>query len=179
MPVKKLLLHTCCAPCGGFLAQEFLTNYELTIYFSNSNIYPKSEYQHRLEEIRQYFKTQKINFILAEYNHESWLEFIRGLEKEPERGKRCEQCYLYRLEHTVKYASDNGYDIFASTLAISPHKDAEKLNQIGKDLAKKYDVEFLAGDWKKQDGFKKAMVLSHKEGFYHQDYCGCEFSIRG
>jgi len=179
MPKKKLLFHTCCAPCSGFLVRYFSVDYQVAIYFDNSNIYPKAEYQKRLQEAKRYFEKQKISFIAVEYNHNDWLKFISGLENEPERGKRCEKCYLYRLENTARYAKENNYDIFASTLAISPHKNANKLNEIGEALSEKHGVEFLAGDWKKQDGFKKAMELSHQEGFYHQNYCGCEFSIRG
>ena len=177
MRKKKLLLHTCCAPCSGFLAVEFQNQYQVDIYFDNSNIYPEDEYQRRLQEAKTYFGKQRIKLIEVEYNHQDWLEIIKGLENEPERGKRCDQCYLFRLENTAKYAKKNNYDIFASTLAISPHKDAKKLNQIGEKLSQEYGIEFLVGDWKKKDGFKKAMKFSHQEGFYHQDYCGCEFSV--
>lgn len=179
MPKLKLLLHTCCAPCSGFLAQTLSANYQLTIYFDNSNIYPKIEYLKRLKEVKDFFANQQINFIKTKYNHSDWQKKIEGLEHEPEKGKRCKLCYYHRLKNTASYAQKHGFDSFASTLAISPHKDVKILNNLGRALAIKYNIKFLSGDWKKQDGFKRAMALSHREGFYHQHYCGCEFSQDG
>lgn len=176
---KKLLFHTCCAPCSGFLVKRFSADYQVTVYFDNDNIYPKQEFSKRLAEAKKYFELQGIDFIATDYNHDKWLQKIKGLEAEPERGARCDACYWYRLRATAEYAARNGYDVFGTTLSISPHKKADIINQLGQKLAQQFNLEFLAGDWKKQDGFKQAMVLSHQEGFYHQNYCGCEFSIRG
>jgi len=176
MPKPKLLLHVCCAPCSGYLAKELSRDYQVTVYFDNPNIFPDDEYFKRREETEKFFKKGKIDYVEGVYNHEVWREYIKGLELEPEKGKRCKLCYHYRLEKAAEYASENHYDLFASTLAISPHKNSEIVNSLGTALAKTYKVEFLAEDWKKEDGFKKAMELANKEAFYRQNYCGCEFS---
>lgn len=120
-----------------------------------------------------------IKFIEDKYNHASWLSAVKGLEGEPEKGKRCEVCYKYRLEKTAEFAKQNGFDVFATTLSVSPHKSAEVINRLGKELAQKYGLEFYEADFKKQDGFKKAMTLARELNFYRQNYCGCEFSQRG
>ncbi|MEI6288708.1 MAG: epoxyqueuosine reductase QueH [bacterium] len=178
MTKPGLLLHTCCAPCSGFLAQKFILQYDVSIFYDNSNIYPEEEYNHRQAEAKNFFKSQSINFICPKRDHQKWLEGMLGLEKEPERGKRCKLCYYGRLKNTAEYASANGFEFFATTLSISPHKDVIAINNLGRALAKKYKIKFLAGDWKKQDGFKSAMEFSHQHDFYHQNYCGCEFSVR-
>ncbi len=177
MSRPRLLLHTCCAPCSGFLVKELSKDFSVTIFYFNPNIYPDAEFKKRLTEAEQYFKRQGVDFIEAPYERESWLELVAGLEHEPERGRRCKLCYWWRLKTTAQYAPEHGFSHFASTLAISPHKDARAINNLGRALALKYGIKFLAGDWKKNDGFKRAMILSHREDFYHQDYCGCEFSI--
>lgn len=175
---KSLLLHICCAPCSGFLADKLSGHYDVSVFFDNSNIYPLLEYEKRRNEAKKYFKAKNIEFIEAEYDHKSWLELIKGCEKDKEKGRRCLKCYEVRLANTAKYAEENGFDCFASTLAISPHKDAKVINEIGRKLADQYLLEFIDGDWKKEDGFKKAMALANKYDFYRQSYCGCEFSIR-
>jgi len=173
---KQLLLHACCATCSGFLAGQLSADYQVAIFYYNPNIYPQSEYVRRRDEAKKYFARQECRFIESDSDHNKWREMIVGLEREPERGKRCEFCYRERLEQAARYARDHGFDAFASTLAISPHKDAQLINRLGKELEQKYGVEFLAGDWKKQDGFKRAMDLSHEHNFYRQNYCGCEYS---
>lgn len=174
----KLLLHTCCATCSGHLAVELAKDYDVKIYFDNSNIFPREEFFKRADEARKYFDEIGFEFVQADYLHDEWLGLVQGLEGEPERGERCLMCYRFRLGNSAAYARRHGFDCFASTLAISPHKDAEAINSIGESLGDEYGVKFLAGDWKKQDGFKNAMCLSKEQGFYRQDYCGCEFSRR-
>lgn len=178
MPKPRLLLHACCATCSGYLARELSKDHDLTVYFDNSNIFPKDEFFKRADEARKYFTAIGFEFVQADYLHEEWLALVQGLEGETERGERCLMCYRFRLENAAVYARHNGFDSFASTLAISPHKHAEAINAIGQALANEYCVGFLAGDWKKHDGFKNAMCLSKEQGFYRQDYCGCEFSRR-
>ncbi|MBT4334960.1 epoxyqueuosine reductase QueH, partial [bacterium] len=107
-----------------------------------------------------------------------WCSKVKGLEQEPEGGVRCAVCYKKRLEETAKYASENDFHIFTTTLTISPHKKASIINSIGLKLSEDYNIEFIEADWKKQDGFKKACELSRQQGFYRQEYCGCKFSIR-
>ncbi|MFA5029587.1 MAG: epoxyqueuosine reductase QueH [Patescibacteria group bacterium] len=177
MNKPRLLLHTCCAPCSGFLARELSRDFAVSIYFDNPNIFPEAEYQHRLEEVKNFFRQGSTPFMTASYDHLAWLKVVSGLENEPERGKRCLVCYRERLKNTAKFAKDNDFDYFASTLAISPYKDASAINAIGQELERELAIKFLAGDWKKQDRFKQAMTFSRERGFYHQHYCGCEFSL--
>lgn len=174
----SLLLHACCAPCSGYLVSQLSEKFDVSIYYDNSNIFPKEEFFKRSNEAKNYFERLGIEFIQADYNHEEWLGFVKGLEGEPERGKRCNICFLFRLRNTAKYAKEKGFDLFTSTLSISPHKDAEAINNIGNALSKELDVKFLEGDFKKNDGFKNSMEFSKENNFYQQNYCGCEFSMR-
>ena len=174
----KLLLHTCCAPCSGYLVSELTDDFEVAVYYNNPNIYPLEEYQDRKKEVKEFFALNGIEFIEAEYDHNQWLKLIQGLESEPERGKRCILCYYLRLASTAQYAKDYGYDLFSSTLSISPHKDAKILSNLGRAIAKKIGLGFVDENWKKQDRFKKAMEFSRQHDFYQQNYCGCEFSKR-
>ena len=177
MEKPKLLLHACCAPCSGFLARELSRDFSVSMYFNNPNIFPLKEWEARKQEANIFFEKEKIDFIEEEHDHGSWLDLIKGLEQEPERGRRCVLCYNFRLEQTARHARENGFAYFTTTLSISPHKDARAINYLGKALSKKYKVKFLEGDFKKKDGFKKAMAFSHNHDFYRQHYCGCEFSI--
>jgi epoxyqueuosine reductase len=176
--MKKILLHSCCAPCSAHVIQELAKEYKVTLFYFNPNIFPEEEYQKRLSEAQKYLQKININLIEGEYDHQSWLEQVKGYEDEPERGKRCHICYQMRLEKTAQKAKELGFDVFCSTLSISPHKDAKMINQIGLELSEKYNIIYLESDWKKQEGFKKACNISREEGFYRQEYCGCEFSIR-
>lgn len=175
--MKKILLHSCCAPCSAHVIQELSKEYQVTLFYFNPNIFPEEEYLKRLNEAQKYLKKIEINLIEGEYNHQAWLEAIKGYENEPERGKRCHICYRFRLEKTALEAKKLNFDIFCSTLSISPHKDAQMINKIGLELAEQYNISYLESDWKKQEGFKKACDISREEGFYRQSYCGCEFSI--
>lgn len=173
---KKLLLHTCCATCSGYLASRLSHDYVVTVFYYNPNIFPESEHVLRRDEAKKFFLGQGYEFIEIEPNHDKWRKLVAGLEQEPERGRRCEICYRDRLGKTADYAKNNGFEVFASTLAISPHKDSQLINRLGQELAENTGLVFLAGDWKKQDGFRQAMALSHEHGFYRQNYCGCEYS---
>ena len=174
----KLLLHICCAPCGAYVTNLLNLDYEVVLYFFNSNIFPENEHDTRLIEVKRIAKEFGLKLIIGDYNHSSWLEKITGKENEPEKGSRCRICYWERLENTALTAQKQKIDIFASTLSVSPHKDAVAINIIGKDLEEKYGVQFLDKDFKKQDGYKKSLELSKKYNFYRQNYCGCEFSRR-
>ncbi|MDO8668964.1 MAG: epoxyqueuosine reductase QueH [Candidatus Buchananbacteria bacterium] len=175
-PKPQLLFHSCCAPCSGYLVSELANNFAVTIYYDNSNIYPESEYQIRKNEAKNFFTSCGTKFFEVEYDHSKWLETVKGWENEPERGKRCILCYHLRLQNAAKYAKDNGYDLFSSSLSISPYKNSRVLNNLGRALAKKIGLEFLDEDWKKKDRFKKSVEFSKSYGFYRQNYCGCEFS---
>jgi len=176
--MKKFLLHVCCAPCASTIIQQLKARgFKVTAFFYNPNIYPAQEYKIRRDEIKKYCLSNKIDFIEMEYNHALWREKIKGFEQEPERGERCQICYSDRLNKTAEHSIQKGYDIFDSTLSISPHKDFEKIKSIGENLAEKYDLEYYGQNWKKDQGFKRACELSKEQNFYRQTYCGCEFSM--
>ena len=177
--MKKLLLHTCCAPCGAYSSQFFQNEgYEVTFYFYNPNIYPESEYLKRLEELQRFSQETKITLIIEEPDFDNWNKLTKGLENEPEKGKRCFVCYKMRLEKTAQKAKELGFDFFTTTLSISPHKSYEMISEISKELEKTYDITYLDVNLKKKDGYKKSVELSKQYGFYRQEYCGCKFSVR-
>lgn len=171
-----MLLHTCCAPCAIYVVQQLAREYDLALYYYNPNIHPADEYQKRLNEIVRWAKKKDIKLVETGYNVDLWFDSVKGLEQAPEGGARCWVCYELRMRGAVQHAKNNGFDIFSTTMSISPHKNATKLNEIGAKLEEEYEVEYLPADWKKNDGFKIACQLSKKENFYRQDYCGCEFS---
>lgn len=175
---KKLLLHVCCATCAAYVLELLGRNFEVTAYYYNPNIFPLKEYRIRFREVRDYCKQKDIPFIEELPDHDSWLSLTRGYEKEPERGERCTICYRMRLEKTAHYAAENGFDQFGTDLSISPHKDAQRLNTIGKELEQMYGILYFEADFKKRDGFKKAMEVSRCNNFYRQSYCGCEYSMQ-
>ncbi len=192
--MEKILLHACCAPCAAYVIQELgRRGFQVTTFFYNPNIYPYEEYLRRKNEIEKYCRKKAVEFIEMEDNHDKWREelykmyakprFLKPAEiwskiaEEPEGGERCGICYKIRLTAAAEFAAQNNYKIFDSTLSISPHKNFEKIKQIGDELAKKYNLKFYGENWKKRDGFKKSCELSRHEGFYRQNYCGCEFSL--
>lgn len=175
---KKILLHSCCGPCLTLPEEVLREDYEITSYFYNPNIYPLEEYQRRKDELVNYTSLKGIKLIVEAPDFEEWTKLIQGLESEKEGGLRCWKCYQYRLEKTAQYAKDNNYEIFTTVLSVSPHKNSAKINEIGKKLEKEYNIEFLEADFKKQEGFKKSLILSKKYKLYRQNYCGCKYSIR-
>lgn len=179
---KKLLLHSCCAPCSSAVI-TFLTNYfDITILYYNPNISPIEEYNKRKEEqirlINSIDKIGTIDIIDCDYDNNIYEEKIKGYEECPERGARCTICFNLRLEKTAKIAKENNYDYFCTTLTVSPYKNALLINQIGEELSKKYNIKWLYSDFKKADGYKKSIELSKKYNLYRQDYCGCIYSQR-
>lgn len=174
--MSKLLLHSCCAGCAAYLIKKLVEQYDLTVYFYNPNIFPKEEYEKRLVEVKSFCEKNKIDFFEEKEEYENWKKMISGLENEPEKGKRCEKCIYNRLEKTSNFAKDNNYEYFATTLTISPHKNADFINKTGKELAEKNKVKFLAEVWRKKNGFLESCALSKEHGFYRQEYCGCEYS---
>ena len=178
MKRKRLLFHICCAPCSGFLSKRLIDDFQLTVYFDNPNLWPAEEFVKRAREAEKYFKSQGVEFILAQPDYEAWKRLGEGLEMEAERGRRCKRCYHYRLRLTAEYAARNNFDIFTTSLSISPYKDAKAIKNISQALAKQYQLEFLADDFRLNDGFKKAMDFARQQGFYRQKYCGCEFSLK-
>ncbi|MDP2685072.1 MAG: epoxyqueuosine reductase QueH [bacterium] len=178
MSKPKLLLHICCATCAAYVLKELQSDYDVTAYYYNPNIYPAKEYAIRFEEAKKFCVKNNIEFIEESPDQDRWFELTKGHETDPERGDRCTLCYRMRLERTARYAKEKGFWWFGTDLSISPHKDADKLNEIGNNLAKSMGLKFLEANFKKNDGFKKAMDISRCEDFYRQDYCGCLYSMR-
>lgn len=175
-----LLLHSCCAPCSSYVL-EYLSNYfQITILFYNPNITLANEYEKRLAEIKRLVKDQphkyQVKLIEGRYEPQEFLTMSKGLEDLPEGGERCFKCYRLRLEEAARFAQINGFDYFTTTLSISPHKNAAKLNEIGRELSDQYQVPYLYSDFKKKNGYKRSIELSHQYNLYRQDYCGCLYS---
>ena len=174
----KLLLHICCAPCSTHVVELLKEDYNLTGYFYNPNIHPKSEYLRRAEEMRNYAGKIGLEMYCAEYGDTKWFDMTKGMENIPEGGERCFLCYRMRLEKAAQYAKEHKYQILTTTLSISPHKNAEKINEIGSEIASKYGLQFYTADFKKSGGFDRSIRMSKEAGLYRQSYCGCIFSQR-
>lgn len=179
-PAPSLLLHSCCAPCSSYVL-EYLSNYfHITVFYYNPNIYPPEEYEKRAREqqrlIGQMTTRYPVHFIGGRFDSREFYEAVRGLEQIPEGGERCHACFRLRLEETARLAASLGFDFFTTTLTISPLKNAQKLNEIGEDLAARYRIRWLPSDFKKKNGYKRSVELSAQYGLYRQDYCGCVFS---
>ncbi len=174
----KVLLHTCCAPCASqCIAVLHALNHEVTLFFSNANIAPEEEYQLRLDSVRQLANAMKVALIVDENDHAAWCsEVAQGFENEPERGARCTRCFTYSLQRTVNVLRNMPeYDVFTTSLSISPHKSSTTLFAIGRQLG---GERFLAIDFKKKNGFQKSVEWARTLNLYRQRYCGCEWSIR-
>lgn len=178
--VPTLLLHSCCAPCSSYVL-EYLSNYfKITILYYNPNISPIEEFNKRVEEQKRLISLldtkYPVSFIEGNYDNDIYETAIRGLENEPERGKRCYVCYELRLRECAKLAKEKGYDYFSTTLSISPYKNSNWLNEIGSKLEKEYQVNYLYADFKKKNGYKRSIELSNIYHLYRQNYCGCIYS---
>ena len=179
-PPKRLLLHSCCAPCSSYCLEYLSQYFSITVFYYNPNIAPKEEYCMRVEEqkrlIEQLPAKYPISFLEGKYDPERFYAMAKGLEKVPEGGERCFGCYRLRLEEAAIEAQKGGFDYFATTLTISPLKNAQKLNEKGEELAVKYGAAHLPSDFKKKNGYKRSVELSGEYGLYRQNYCGCVFS---
>jgi predicted adenine nucleotide alpha hydrolase (AANH) superfamily ATPase len=172
----KLLLHSCCAPCFGYVFELLESQYCITPFFYNPNIAPLNEYRKRFEEIKNFCITKKVKLFEGEYDARKWTGLVKEHRFSGERSERCRVCYEIRLRKSFEFAFTNNINMVATTLSISPHKDAEMINSIGKKLGSEFNLEFLEADFKKNDGFKKSLELSRAHGFYRQNYCGCIYS---
>ena len=175
---KKLLIHVCCAPCATQVINELKEEYNITLYFFNPNIHPLGEYAARYKSMEILSKELGIDLIEEEFEPELWLELIKGYEEEPEGGRRCLLCFDMRMRKTARFAKENGFDLFTTTLTISPHKDSKKIIKTGKSIEEEFDIPFLARDFENDEGFKKSIELSNKYGLYRQRYCGCFYSVK-
>lgn len=175
-----LFLHSCCAPCSSYVLEYLSEYFDITIFYYNPNISPETEFIKRVREQERLVNTMplksEIKVIEGKYDSERFFEIAKGLEKLKEGGGRCFKCYRLRLEETALMAKEMGFDYFTTTLSISPHKNAQVLNQIGKELGEKYGVNYLFSDFKKKNGYKRSCTLSEEYGLYRQNYCGCIYS---
>lgn len=180
--VPKLLLHVCCAPCSSYCLEYLSKYFDISVYFYNPNISIANEYNYRLSEEKRLVSLMPFEYpvkvVEGEYLPKDYFEYVKGLENEPEGGKRCEKCFRLRLESSARYAKEHGFDYFTTTLTISPLKNAQLLNSIGSELAEKYGVPWLYSDFKKREGYKRSIILSKEYDLYRQNYCGCVFSKR-
>ncbi len=176
----RLLLHCCCAPCSSYVLEYLSRYFDITADFYNPNISPAAEYRHRADELRRLIGEMPLSgpvtFEEGAYEPERFFEAVRGLEDCPEGGERCRVCFRLRLEQAAQRAKEGGFDWFTTTLTISPLKNAAALNEIGTALGEAYGVRFLPSDFKKREGYKRSIILSHEYGLYRQDFCGCAFS---
>ena len=175
-----LLLHACCAPCSSYVL-EYLTRYfQITLFFYNPNIYPQEEYDFRAAELARLVEEMglagDVKILYGKYDPQVFYDMAKGMENLPERGERCKECYALRLREAARAASEGGFDYYTTTLSISPHKNADWINEIGEELGARYGVRHLPSDFKKKNGYKRSCALSEEYGLYRQDYCGCVFS---
>ncbi len=179
----KILLHSCCAPCSSHVISLLSDYFYITILYYNPNIAPIEEYEKRKgEQIRliKELKTKyKVDILDCDYDNDLYNQTIKGLELEPERGIRCHKCYKLRMEKTAALAKENNYDFFATTLTVSPYKDANIINKTGLFLENEYNIKYLPSDFKKNNGYKHSIELSKIYNLYRQNYCGCVYSKKG
>ena len=179
---SKLLLHACCAPCSSAVLEKLADFFEITIYYYNPNISDKKEYRKRVNELRRFiseFNTKyDVKLLEGEYEPEKYDEIVKGMEDLPEKSKRCYYCYEMRIKDTARVAEKLNYPYFTTTLSLSPHKNANWINKIGKEQEKEFETTFLYSDFKKEEGYKRSIELSKEYNLYRQDYCGCIYSKR-
>ena len=177
-----LLLHACCAPCSSAVLERIGNYFKVTIFYYNPNITNEDEYKKRINEIKKFISSFKTKYPISleegNYNSKDFFDISKGLEKEPERGRRCYKCYHLRLNETARIADELGYDYFCTTLTLSPHKNSNWINEIGEELNNEYNSTYLYSDFKKKNGYKRSIELSKEYNLYRQDYCGCVYSIR-
>lgn len=178
--VPRLLLHACCAPCSSAVLEYLSQYFAITLLYYNPNIAPLEEYQKREAELRRLVSQMKfthpVELLPCQYDGQAFVQAARGLEGEPEGGKRCEACFRLRLRYTAQEAARLRFDYYTTTLSISPMKNAPLLNQLGEEIGREFGVAHLPSDFKKKDGYKRSVQLSKEYDLYRQDYCGCAFS---
>ncbi len=177
---KRLLLHCCCAPCSSATLERLQNEFETDIYYYNPNIEPEAEFLKRAGEeerfIREFRPDGGVKVIVAEYEHEAFEAIAKGREDLPERSERCYLCYEMRMRKTAEYARNHGYDLFTTSLSISPYKSSKWINEIGERLEAETGVGFLHSDFKRQNGYRRSIELSREYSLYRQDWCGCKYS---
>ena len=177
----RLLLHACCGPCSSAVLEQLSQFFEITVLYYNPNTWPEAEYRRRGQELERFVAAAHplgVKVVEDRYDPQEFYSAVAGLEAEPERGGRCTVCYRLRMRRAAQYAAEHRFDWFATTLSISPHKDAARINQIGQELEQEFGLKHLPSDFKKKNGYLRSLQLSEEYGLYRQDYCGCEFSAR-
>ena len=176
---KRVLLQACCAPCASHCLSELAGKTRVTVYFYNPNLSDREEYEKRRAELlRLIGETGWADALDCAYAPEDFAAVAAGYEDAPEGGARCARCFRLRLEHTAAAARENGYDLFGTTLTLSPLKNADLINRIGFEAGERYGVEYLPSDFKKRGGYQHSLDLSREHCLYRQNYCGCVFSKR-
>ena len=180
----RILLHSCCAPCSTYTL-EYLTQYaDVTVYYDNPNIHPRMEYERRKHVQQQFIEDfnaktgNHVTFISADYQPSAWIKAVAGLQNEPEGGARCKVCYSYRLDRVAEKAQEWNFDYFGSALTISPHKNAQVINELGLEIQYMYDVSYLPSDFKKRSGYQRSVEMCDEYDIYRQCYCGCLFAAK-
>ena len=178
----RVLLHVCCGPCSSAVLEYLTKHFELTLLWYNPNIYPESEFEKRRETLQKLVRdmglAEQVNVLLEPRRSEEYAARVIGLENEPEGGKRCTECFRLRLEETAKLAAERGFDYFCTTLTLSRHKDAVRINTLAEEIAAKTGAHWLPSDFKKHDGENRSIELCERYQVYRQLYCGCEYSLR-
>ena len=178
----RLLLHSCCGPCSSSVLEKLIRNFELTLLWYNPNLYPQEEFDRRfaaqLELIEKMGLAEDVPVLAEKRTHEDYLARVKGLEGEPEGGARCTECFRLRLVECARLAKQYGFEYFCTTLTLSRHKDAVRINALGVEIGKAFGVKWLPSDFKKRGGELRSQQLSEQHGIYRQNYCGCEFSMR-
>lgn len=178
----EILLHSCCGPCSSSVLELLAKYFEVTVLWYNPNLYPEAEYEKRLVTQKQLIDAigtdgVKASLLVEPWRSEDYFSRIKGLENEPEEGKRCLECFKIRLDETARIAAERGFEWFCTTLTVSSRKDAVAINAIGREAAAKYGVKWLPSEFRKREGNHRSIILSEKYGLYRQEYCGCVFSL--
>ncbi len=178
----SVLLHSCCGPCSSSVLERLTADFDVTILWYNPNIYPEAEYGKRLDALLELLEKNgmkdRVHVLVEPWRSEEFYERIKGLEKEPEGGKRCEQCFLLRLSETARTAAEKGFDYFCTTLTVSRYKNAPLINELGETVGRNAGIKWLPSDFKKHGGEQRSQELSREYGLYRQDYCGCAYSLK-
>ncbi len=177
-----LLLHACCAPCSSYCLEYLSKTFDITVLFYNPNIESEMEFNKRVDELIRFIdecrSIEGVKLEILDYDNSEFYEAVKGLEEHEEGGARCFKCYELRLRKTAEYAKVNKFEYITTTLTISPHKNSDKINEIGMSVAEEFGLKYLLSDFKKNDGFKRSIELSKEYDLYRQSFCGCEFSKR-
>lgn len=179
----EILLHSCCGPCSSSVIELLSRHFKVTVLWYNPNLYPESEYEKRLDTQKKLISClaadgAEAKLLTLPWRSEDYFENVKGLENEPEEGKRCLECFRIRLFETAKVAKEQGIEWICTTLTVSSRKDAVAINAIGRQAAEKYGVKWLPSEFRKREGNHRSIILSEKYGLYRQDYCGCIFSLK-